>query len=306
MHDKKAKLPLNEDLKVFIAVVRENSFAKAAVNLGVSPAYVSKRISILERTLKAKLFHRGTRNIALTESGDRAYHWAGRILDGLDDFMSDISSTRSDPAGKLRIACSFGFGRNYVAPIISLLIKQYPQLEVQLITTDRVVDLIAEGFDLEVRLGEEGELPKQHIAKKLLNNHRVLCAAPAYLQDKELPETLEDLAKHDCLVIKERDTPFGSWQLQCQQTEYTIGVRGHLSSNSGTIVLQWGLDGHGIFLRSIWDAKRYITQGQLIQVLPDYYQNADIWAIYPTRLANSAKLRVCVEFLEAQLKAISD
>lgn len=124
-------LPLNEDLKVFLTVVQKRSFAKAAIELGVSPPYISKRISILENCLNVKLFHRSIRSIALTENGNKAYHWATRILGELDDFINDVSHTRHEPQGKLRIACSFGFGRNYVAPVISLLAKQYPALKIQ-------------------------------------------------------------------------------------------------------------------------------------------------------------------------------
>jgi LysR family transcriptional activator of dmlA len=296
MNITRTPLPLNEDLRVFLVVVRKHSFAKAAIELGVSPAYVSKRINILESMLNAKLFHRSTRNIALTEDGEKTYLWANRILGDLDDFISDVSSTRREPQGKLRIVCSFGFGRNYVAPALSLLARQFPKLDIQLITSDKVVDLVAEGFDLEISVGND--LPNQHIAKKLLANRRILCASPNYLNRKGVPVTLDDLVLHDCLVIKEKDVPFGSWQLNPEGKDIAVRIDGRLSSNSGSIVLQWGLDGHGIFLRSLWDVKPYLDSGQLIQVLPDYYQQADIWAVYPTRLSNSAKLKVCVEGLE--------
>lgn len=294
------RLPLNEDLRVFLTVIRKRNFAKAAVELGVSPAYISKRVNILESTLNVKLFHRSTRNIALTEDGEKAYRWANRILEDLDDFLSDVSSTRQEPRGKLRIACSFGFGRNYVAPALSLMAKRYPQLDIQLINSDNLVDLIADGFDLEIRLGKT--LPDQHIAKKLLNNNRILCASPDYLQRKGQPETLDELANHDCLAIKEGDTPSGSWQLESGGKECCVRINGRLSSNSGSVVLQWGLDGHGIFLRSMWDAAPYIRDGRLVHLLPNFYQNADVWAVYPTRLSNSAKLKVCVEFLENHFK----
>lgn len=293
-------LPSNEDLRVFLTAAQLHSFAKAAVELGVSPAYISKRIHILENTLGVKLFHRGTRSISLTESGEKASQWASQILTGLDDFLSDVSSTRDIPQGRLRIACSLGFGRNHIAPALSLLAKQYPKLDIQLIITDKVVDLVAEGFDLEIRFGDD--LPEQHIAKKLLDNQRILCASPGYLQKRGRPQTLQELEQHDCLVIKERDIPFGIWRLHRQGKDYTARINGHLSSNSGGIVLKWGLDGHGIILRSQWDVIPYIAAGRLVHLLPEYAQNANVWAIYPTRLSDSAKLKVCVELLEAQLK----
>ena len=301
-----SQLPLNDDLRVFLTVARKHSFAKAAIELGVSPAYISKRINVLEKMLSVKLFHRSTRTIALTEDGEKSYHWANKILGELDDFIGDVSSTRREPRGKLCIACSFGFGREYVAPAVSLLAKLYPQLDVQLLISDRVIDVAAEGFDLEIRLGNN--LPDRHIAKKLLDHNRVLCASPDYLARRGLPESLDDLDNHNCLVIKERDIPFGSWKLMRHgdsTTEHTARIHGQLSSNSGSVVLQWGLSGHGIFLRSMWNVRQYIAQGQLIHVLPEYYQNADVWAVYPTRLSNSAKLKVCVDLLEAQFKKIA-
>lgn len=309
MNINRTQLPLNEDLRVFLTVVRKHSFAKAAVELGVSPAYISKRINILESVLNVRLFHRSTRSIVLTEDGEKARRWADRILDDVDDFLSDISASRRAPQGTLRIVCSFGFGRNYVAPAISLLAKQYPQLAIQLVTSDNVVDLVAEGYDLEIRVGSD--LPNNYIAKKLLDNSRVLCASPTYLAERGMPQSLDDLVQHDCLVIKERDTPFGSWRLSAvgdsnKEQEQVVRVDGRLSSNSGAIVMKWGLDGHGIFLRSDWDAKPHIDEGRLVRVLPEYAQNADIWAVYPVRLSNSAKLKVCVEFLEEYFRNKGD
>lgn len=300
MNNNRLQLPLNEDLRVFLTVVRTYSFAKAAIELGVSPAYISKRIGILETTLNIRLFHRSTRHIVLTEDGERAQRWAARILDDLDDFISDVSSARREPQGNLRIVCSFGFGRHYIAPAISQLAKLYPLLSIQLVTSDRVTDLVAEGFDLEIRLGSD--LPNQYMAKKLMANSRILCASAEYLAERGEPRDLDDLAQHDCLVIKERDTPFGNWRLMQGGKQHIVRVDGKLSSNSGAIVLQWGLDGHGIFLRSMWDAAEHIKAGKLVQVLPQYYQNADIWAVYPIRLSNSAKLKVCVDFLENYLQ----
>ena len=297
----RSQLPLNEDLRVFLTVVRKHSFAKASVELGVSPAYISKRINILEAVLDVRLFHRSTRSIVLTEDGEKARRWADRILDDVDDFLSDVSASRRAPQGTLRIVCSFGFGRHYVAPAISLLAKRYPQLAIQLVTSDNVVDLVAEGYDLEIRVGSD--LPNHYRAKKLLDNNRILCASPAYLAEKGMPQNLDDLVHHDCLVIKERDTPFGSWRLSAKgDKEQVVRVDGRLSSNSGAIVMKWGLDGHGIFLRSDWDAKPHIDEGRLVRVLPDYAQDADVWAVYPVRLSNSAKLKVCVEFLEEYFK----
>jgi len=299
MPPKKDSTPLPEDLRVFLTVVRKGSFAAAAEELGLSPAYVSKRIQILETTLGSRLLHRTSRRVALTDDGERVQRWAVRILDDVQQLHDELSEARAEPRGRLHVCSSFGFGRNHVAPAISLLAEQYPELEIRLDVFDRVVDIVHEGFDLEIHVGDDPA--GQHMGRRLASNHRVLCASPDYLERRGVPERLEDLQQHDCLVLKERDNAFGIWQLQGPQGEVSVRVSGALSSNSGEIVLQWALDGHGVMLRSMWDVKALLDQGRLVQVLADYRQSADVWAVYPTRLANSGKLRVCVEFLQAHL-----
>lgn len=304
MFTSRNELPLAEDLRVFLKVIRKGSFAAASEELGVSPAYVSKRIGVLERVLKARLMHRTTRNIKLTDAGEQAHRWAIRILDDMEGFVGEMTNVRHEPRGLLHICSSFGFGRNHVAPAVARLSSLYQDLEVRLDVFDRVVDIVGEGFDLEIRVGDD--LPTQHIAKKLVANHRILCATPEYFRERSVPESLKDLSGHDCLVLKERNNPFGIWQLQREGREETIRVNGPLSSNNGEIVLKWALDGRGIALRSYWDVKQFISAGHLVQVLHDCTQPANIYAVYPTRLADSAKLRVCVEFLEQYFKTLED
>ncbi|MGO3030929.1 LysR substrate-binding domain-containing protein [Pseudomonas helleri] len=303
MPPKKDTAPLPEDLRVFLTVVRKGGFAAAAEELGLSPAYVSKRIQILETTLGSRLLHRTSRRVALTDDGERVQRWAVRILDDVQQLQDELSEAHTAPRGRLHLCSSFGFGRNHVAPAISLLAEQYPELEIRLDVFDRVVDIVHEGFDLEIHVGDD--IAGQHIGRRLVTNNRVLCASPDYLKRRGVPELLQDLQQHDCLVLKERDNAFGIWQLQGPEGEASVRVSGPLSSNSGEIVLQWALDGRGVLLRSMWDVKPLLDQGRLVQVLADYRQSADVWAVYPTRLANSGKLRVCVEFLQAHLRQLS-
>nr|WP_281460109.1 LysR substrate-binding domain-containing protein [Pseudomonas sp. P13] len=298
----RVQTPLPEDLRVFLTVIRKSSFAGAADELGLSPAFVSKRIRVLEQTLRTRLLHRTTRRIGLTEAGEKTQRWAIRFLDDMDDFVGELTEIRQAPRGLLHICSSFGFGRNHVAPAIAELSSIYPELEVRLDVFDRVVDIVAEGFDLEIRVGDD--LPGHHISRKLLSNHRVLCATPDYLERRGVPITLKDLAHHDCLVLKERNNPFGVWHLNQAHRDEVVRVSSRLSSNSGEIVLQWALAGRGVLLRSLWDVQPLLDQGKLVRVLPDYTQSANVWAVYPTRLADSAKLRVCVEFLESYLKRL--
>src|SRR5450830_957705 len=283
MNQKKDTVPLPEDLRVFLTVIRKAGFAAAADELGLSPAYVSKRIQILETTLATRLLHRTSRRIALTEDGERVQRWAVRILEDFQQLNDELSEAHDSPSGRLHLCSSFGFGRNHVAPALSLLAERYP--------------------DLEIRVGDD--IPGQHIGRRLVSNRRVLCAAPSYLERRGTPQQLSDLEQHDCLVLKERDNAFGIWNLERDGSQDSVRVRGPLSSNSGEIVLQWALDGRGILLRSLWDVKPLLEQGRLVRVLHDYTQSANVWAVYPTRLAYSGKLRVCVEFLQEHFRQLS-
>lgn len=303
MNAKKEAAPLPEDLRVFLTVIRKAGFAAAAEELGLSPAYVSKRIQILESTLATRLLHRTSRRVALTEDGERVQRWAVRILEDFQLLHDELAEAHAAPRGRLHLCSTFGFGRNHVAPAISKLAESYPDLEIRLDLFDRVVDIVNEGFDLEIRVGDD--IPGQHLGRQLVSNRRVLCAAPEYLQRRGTPQVLADLEAHDCLVLKERDNAFGIWQLEREGEHDSVRVSGPLSSNSGEIVLQWALDGRGVLLRSLWDVRPLLEQGRLVQVLPDYTQSANIWAVYPTRLANSGKLRVCVEFLQEHFRQLS-
>lgn len=287
--------PLLTDLRVFILVARRAGFAAVAQELGVSPAYVSKRIALLEQNLNVVLLHRTTRRVIITEEGERIYEWAQRILHDVDQMMDELSDVRQVPQGMLRIISSFGFGRQVVAPALSALARQYPQLELRFDVEDRLVDLANEGVDLDIRIGDD--IAPNLIARKLGTNYRILCASPSFLAQHGTPKQLADLATCSCLVIKERDHPFGIWQLQNKEGEHVIKVTGPLSSNHGEIVHQWCLDGQGIALRSWWDVCDNIASGHLVHVLPEYYQPANIWAVYVSRLATSAKVRITVEFL---------
>lgn len=288
-------LPLLNDLRVFMLVTRRAGFATVAEELGVSPAFISKRVALLEQTLNVVLLHRTTRRVTITEEGERIYEWALRILQDVDQMMDELSDARQVPRGMLRIISSFGFGRRVVAPALSALAKEYPQLELRFDVEDRLVDMVNEGIDLDIRIGDD--IAPNLIARKLATNYRILCASPEFLTQHGTPKQLNDLATLPCLVIKERDHPFGIWQMRNKEGAHSIKVTGPLSSNHGEVVHKWCLDGQGIALRSWWDVCDNIASGNLIHILPEYYQPANIWAVYVSRLATSAKIRITVEYL---------
>lgn len=288
--------PQLDDLRLFCVVARNRSFAETARELGISKAVVSKRIALLEAEVQERLFHRTTRNVLLTAQGEIVHQWAQRILEDIDLMGEAISREKVAPSGLLRICSSTGFGRSRLAPALSELARKFPQLEIQVELFDRPVDLVDEGFQLDIRIGQvrEGSVIKRRIAL----NRRVLCASPAYLDRFGMPQSLEDLKAHCCIPIRERDQDFGRWELNGPEGPVAIKVSGPLSANNGEIVRQWAIDGHGIILRSTWDISREVKSGVLLPVLPQYFQQADVWAVYPSRLSVSAKVKVCVEFLE--------
>jgi LysR family transcriptional regulator, transcriptional activator for dmlA len=292
--------PPLEDLHLFCTVARNRSFILSAKALGVSPAYVSKRIALLEGVLGVRLLNRTTRHVGLNEEGETVFLWAQRILEDADQMTEAISTTKLTPRGLLRISTSEGFGRKLIGPALSELALSCPSLRIQLELFTRKVDLIAEGFDLDLRFG--GESQQHLIVKRIMANARVLCAAPAYVAKRGMPAGIVDLEKHDCIVVRERDQSYGIWKLDGPRGVETARVSGPLSCSNGEIGTQWALDGHGITLRSTWDVGEKLREGSLVRVLPEYQQDAPISAVYPIRLTESAKVRVCVEFLQQWLR----
>lgn len=263
----------------------------------MSPAFVSKRVRMLETDLNLRLLHRSTRSVTLTDDGERVSLWAQKLLHQVGQLDEEIDALHDDPSGLLRVVSSPGLGRRLVAPALAELGLLYPELEVRLDIRNRLVNLLEEGVDLDVRVGNE--ISPHFIAKPLASNRRVLCASPSYLEAHGTPRTLGDLGDHDCLVIKERDHPFGVWELTGPRGDETVKVTGSFSTNNGEIARHWCLNGRGVLLRSMWDINDDLKQGRLVHVLSDFYQSADIWAVHSSPLLTSAKVRVAVDFLRA-------
>lgn len=292
MNDK----PQLDDLQLFCQVVRHRSFAATARAMGVSKALVSKRIGLLEQVIKERLFHRTTRHVGLTAQGEVVHQWALRILEDVRLMGEAVSQEKSVAEGLIRICSSSGFGRSKLAAALSALAVQQPQLEIQLELLDRAVDLVEEGFQLDIRVGSvrEGNV----ITRRIAANRRILCAAPSYVAAHGMPQSVSALTRHQCILIRERDQDYGRWTLQGPQGEEVVRVGGRLASNNGEIARLWALDGHGIILRSAWDVADDVQHGRLLHILPEQYQPADVWAVYPERSSASAKVRVCIAFLE--------
>lgn len=291
--------PFLRDLRLFCTVARRSSFIAAANEMGISPAHVSKRIATLETMFGVRLFHRTTRRVSVTAEGESAFAWAQKILEDVDGMLQAVGGENAEPRGLLRIATSLRLGRKHIAPVLSLLRREHPKLEVWLELLDRRVDLIGENFDVDIRVGEVDE--PHLIANRIAPGQRVLCATPDYLARRGMPKTLADLASHDCLLLRERDQAFGVWRLDGPQGTETIKLTGPMASNHADITHQWAREGYGIIMASVWDIAGDIRSGELVRVLPAYQQPADVWAVTSARASTSARMRVCIEFLRAQL-----
>lgn len=288
------------DLRIFCEVVRRGSFVAAASQLGISAAYVTKRIANFEHQIGHRLFHRTTRRVLISEAGEKAYQWATQVLEAANSFDECMATTPDAPSGKLRITTSLRLARKHLAPILGLMREKYPLLEVWLEAIYRRVDLLAEGVDIDIRMENVSE--PHLIAHPLMENVRILCAAPAYLARKGTPQSLADLADHDCLLYRDFHQTFGLWHMQGPNGAESVRVSGPMGSNHSDIVWNWTKQGFGISLYSSWDISEDLACGELVRVLPEYSQPANLIAVTAARTENSAKLQTCLTFIREQLK----
>lgn len=289
------------DLRVLCAVARRLGFTAAAVDLGISVAYVTKRITHLEKRLGTPLFLRTTRRVQITPQGELVCAWALKVLEAADELDHQVALSRGALVGALRVSTSHRLGSQHIAPLLAQMRRLHPGLEVWLELVDRRVDPLAEGFDIDIRVGEVQE---PHLyAIRIATSHRLLCASPHYLAQWGQPTSVPDLARHDCLLFRDRGQPYSTLRLEGPQGEETVHVSGPMGSNQSNVVAGWAQDGLGIALLSRWDVAQALGDGRLVRVLAQHHQPADIYAAMPTRSSQSAKLRLCLAFLSEGLRA---
>lgn len=296
--------PVSE-LAFFIQLVGAGSLAATARELNLTPPAVTKRLAQLEKRLGVRLLNRTTRSISLTAEGETYLVNAKRILEEIEEMERQVSSSRAEPKGLLRVNAPLGFGRTHVGPAISSFAKRYPEVEVQLHLSDRPIHLPDDAIDVAIRFGE---LPDSRlIARKIATNRRRLCATPSYLDTFGRPESPRDLMKHNCIVLRQNDAAFGTWRLSRGKQTESIKVHGGLSTNDGEVALSWALEGHGILMRAEWNLADHLRSGRLEEVLGDYETPpADIYAVYLERLNLSAKVSFFIEHLRNFFKSKGD
>ncbi|OEZ30921.1 LysR substrate-binding domain-containing protein [Variovorax boronicumulans] len=300
------------DLELVLAIRDQGSLAGAAATLDVVPSVITKRLGALEARLGQRLFDRTTRRLSVTAEGEAVCQHARTLLEGFAALESELGERQNALIGTVRLAATFGFGRHWLGPALADFQAQHPGLQVELLLTEQLPDLGAEGYDGAVWLWAV----QQHRAadwttRRIARNQRVLAASPDYLARRGTPATVEALATHDCLIAREngdaaQSRQFALWTLRHARDGSTARVRvqGPLTSNSGEMVRDWCLAGHGVMLRSLWDIAPQLASGELVRVLPLYSMpDADIHWVAPWRPKTPRRVRLLVDHLVEQFRS---
>ncbi len=285
-------------IKVFVQVVESGSFSAASERLGISRAAASKYVSQLEAHLGGRLLNRTTRHVSITESGRVYFERCKDILhymEEADDMVSGLSGT---PKGNLRISAPSVFTERHVVPLISEFTTMYPNVKVEIMVSDRYVDLVDEGYDLAIRVTDTQN--SDLIARRLARCRHVLIASPDYLKNAPALDSPEDLANHACLLYT--FTEGGRWPLHKDGVDHSVKVTPVMMSNNPEVLLQASINGMGISIMPTFIASDAIRRGELQTVLDDYESlQLDIYAIYTSRHYLPAKTRVFIDFLKERI-----
>lgn len=304
-----AKLIQPADLGFFVALVNAGSLSAAARDQGISAAAVSRHLAQMEARLGIALINRTTRRMSLTPEGEVYLDYARKIQGGIDELEDRLWGATVAPQGLLRVNATLGFGRSHIAPLMSTFCRQYPKVDIQLQLSVNPPASAEDSYDVCFRFGHPPD--SRSIARFIAQNRRLVVAAPAYLKKHGEPQTPQDLARHNCIGIRQGDEAHGLWRFSSLQakgrkkTEATqsVKVRGNLTTNDGGTAVHWALDGHGILLRAEWDVQKYLQSGQLVQVLQGYNSpDADIYAVYAERHRTSVRVKALVDFVAAAFR----
>ncbi|HUD42576.1 MAG TPA: LysR family transcriptional regulator [Dokdonella sp.] len=289
-----------DDLSLFLRVLDLGSITAAAHSLGLSVAVASQRIKRLERDLGVRLLHRTTRRLHPTPEGVRLAEQGRALVEDLESLGAGLREASAAVAGTLRVTLSASFGRQYVSPLLPRFLAQHPRLRLSVHLSDQVVDLVSEGFDLAIRIGELED--SRLVARRIAVNRRLLCAAPAYLARRGRPRSPEALAGHDCLLLFGSSGRQDVWRFGTPGGgEVAVRVQGRFESNYGELLRDAALAGEGIAMHSLWHIAEDLRAGRLEAVLPDYPIAATaISAVMPQRRLVPPRVRAFVDFLAAE------
>ena len=282
-------------MQTFVEVVSAGSFTLAAERTRQSRASVSKQVQALEKTLGARLLNRTTRRVGATEVGLAYYERCRRILGDLQDAEDEAGALQVHPRGLLKVNAPMSFGTLHLAGAVSAFMREYPELEVQLVLNDRFVDLLAEGFDVAVRIGELAD--SSLVARRIASSRMLLCAAPAYLEANGEPAHPRDLSGHACLLYGYQASG-NRWRLREGGQDHVVAVSGPLCVNNGQILRDAAAAGLGIALLPAFIAAPALRDGSLRSVLARFApRDSAIQVLYPHARGLSAKVRAFADFL---------
>lgn len=286
-----------KQIESFVAVAAKGSLTAAAQAEGVAPAVIGRRIDALEERLGVKLLLRTTRRITLTHEGSAFLEDCQRLLTDLANAEASVSAGGVKASGYLRITAPAGFGRRHVAPLVPRFLALHPEVNVSLNLSDRVVDIVNEGFDCAVRVGD---LPDSSLVSvRLAENRRLCVATPAYLQRAGTPRQPSDLSRHQCLTLSSDASQTRGWAFLVEGELVHLRPNGRLDCSDGQVLHDWCLQGHGIAWRSGWEVDSEVAAGLLASVLDDYAAPASgIHAVFPQRKHLPLRVRLWIDFLK--------
>ena len=282
-------------IEEFVAVAEAGSFTRAAQRLGISSSQVSRQIARLEDRLGVRLLYRTTRRVGLTEPGALFLSRCRELIEQRDAAVEAVGDLQGSPRGLLRLTSAVAWGESFAVPLVNDFLRLHPKLGVEIVLTNDPVDLVAERFDLAIRLGRlpDSSLVGTRIAPRVLH----LCAAPAYLERRGVPRSIADLGGHECLVGTSEFWTFGG-----EGGEARHRPRGRWRCNSGRAVLETALGGAGICQLPDYYVREHLRAGRLVELLPDHRpQEGAVWALHPQQRHVPAKVRLLVEHLRRGL-----
>lgn len=284
------------EMEAFLVVVEAGSFTAAATRLSVTKSYVSRLVGRLEDRIGARLLQRTTRQLTLTEVGRTYYERCSEAMLLLKEAEAEAAELQSSPQGRLRISLPAAFTVDYLVSPLAEFKSRYPQLIVEALLADRKVDILAEGFDVAVRIGD---LPDSSlVARRLTSADRGVYASPHYLRSHSPIETPEDLARHDGLLYSYHAMP-ATWRMKGPDREALIEVTGSLFSNHGAVLVEAACQGLGLLFLPIFITAASVRTGRLVRVLPEWKFPVTVAAVFPNARHVPAKVRLFVDFLAA-------
>jgi DNA-binding transcriptional LysR family regulator len=285
-----------KQISTFVAVATKGSMTAAATAEGVAPAMVGRRLDALEERLGVKLLVRTTRRISLTHEGAAFLDDCNRILADLANAEATVSAGGIKASGHVRITAPAGFGRRHIAPLMPAFVASHPEVTISLDLSDRVVDLLNEGFDCAVRIGDLSD--SNLVAIRLADNRRMVVASPAYIQAHGRPQKLEDLGRHRCLILGPSGGQRG-WLFQVEGETHTLKPASVLECSDGAVLHDWALAGCGLAWRSAWEVSGDIAAGRLVTVLDEFAAPPNgIYAVFPQRKHLPLRVRTLIDTLK--------